>query len=189
MKIYVMRHGESVNNADNRLTGWADVALTERGVEQARLAGMKMRDVRFDAVFASDLVRARVTCETALPGCEYTLDSRLREMCLGEYENKRRNEIADIFPEEVRAAVANGGYSAVGGENYEEFLLRIRSFVDYLADKPYETVAVVAHAGVVRSFFDLTFGVKCFGRVSNPNCVIAVFNLNDGKLTLDAWNI
>ena len=184
-----MRHGESVNNADNRLTGWADVPLTELGVEQARVAGAKIRDVHFDAVFASDLVRARVTCETALPGCEYTVDSRLREMCLGRYENERRDEIAKIFPEEVRTAVASVGYSAVGGEDREQFLARIRSFIDDLADKPYERVAVFAHAGVVRSFFDLTFGTKCFGKLSNPNCMIAVFKLDDGRLTLDAWNI
>lgn len=189
MKIYVMRHGESVNNADNRLTGWADVPLTERGVEQARVASAKIRDVKFDAIFASDLARARVTCETALPGCEYTVDSRLREMCLGEYENKRRDEIASIFPEEVRAAVARDGYAVIGGEDREQFLARIRSFIDDLADKPYDTVAVFAHAGVVRSFFDLTFGTRCFGKISNPNCVIAVFGLESGKLTLDAWNI
>ena len=189
MKIYVMRHGESVNNADNRLTGWSDVPLTELGVEQARVAGEKMRAVRFDAVFASDLVRARVTCETVLPGCEYTLDSRLREMCLGRYENERRDEIASIFPEDVRATVAREGYSIVGGEDREQFLARIRSFIDDLADKPYDTVAVFAHAGVVRSFFDLTFGTRCFGKLSNPNCVIAVFKLESGKLTLDAWNI
>ena len=184
-----MRHGESVNNSENRLTGWADAPLTERGIEQARVASAKIRDVRFDAVFSSDLVRARVTCETALPGCEYTVDPRLREMCLGEYENKRRDEIASIFPEEVRAAVAKGGYSAVGGENYEQFLARIHSFLDDLADKPYGTVALFAHAGVVRGLFDSVFGTRCFGKISNPNCVIAVFNWNDGKLTLDAWNI
>ena len=189
MKIYVMRHGESVNNADNRLTGWADVPLTELGVEQARIAGAKMRDVRFDAVFSSDLVRARVTCETALPGFEYTLDARLREMCLGRYENERRDEITSLFSEEVRATVARDGYSIVGGEDREQFLSRIRSFIDDLADKHYGTVAVFAHAGVVRSFFDLTFGTRCFGKLSNPNCMIAVFNLKDGRLTLDAWNI
>ena len=184
-----MRHGESVNNSENRLTGWADAPLTERGIEQARVASAKIRDVKFDAVFASDLVRARVTCETALPGCEYTVDPRLREMCLGEYENKKRDEIKNIFPDEVRAAVMTSGYKVVGGEDREQFLARIKSFISDLADKPYETVAVFAHAGIVRSFFDLTFGVKCFGKVSNPNCVIAVFNLNDGDLTLDAWNI
>ena len=64
MKIYFMRHGESENNLNGRMTGWMDAPLTERGVEQARAASVKLRGITFDKVFSSDLVReiGRASC-------------------------------------------------------------------------------------------------------------------------------
>ncbi len=59
-KLILMRHGESVWNLENRFTGWKDVDLTEKGVEEARRAGRVLRDngVDFDLAYTSLLTRA-----------------------------------------------------------------------------------------------------------------------------------
>ena len=59
-KLILLRHGESVWNRDNRFTGWTDVDLSERGVEEARQAGRLLREegVAFDCCFTSVLKRA-----------------------------------------------------------------------------------------------------------------------------------
>ena len=59
-KLVLMRHGESVWNLENRFTGWKDVDLTEKGVEEARRAGRVLRDegVDFDLAYTSLLTRA-----------------------------------------------------------------------------------------------------------------------------------
>ena len=44
MKLVLLRHGESEANFENYWTGWLDVALTEKGMEQARTAGQKMKE-------------------------------------------------------------------------------------------------------------------------------------------------
>lgn len=60
MKIVLVRHGESVWNRENRFTGWADVDLSEQGVEEARRAGQLLRDegYEFDVAYTSLLKRA-----------------------------------------------------------------------------------------------------------------------------------
>lgn len=189
MKIYFMRHGESENNLNGRMTGWMDAPLTERGVEQARAASEKLRGIAFDKVFSSDLVRARLTCETVLPECEYTVDERLREINVGCFAGMTNAEIKEEFGDVLHDCYSTGDYSRFGGETRDEFWGRIRSFLADLEDKPYENVAVFAHAGLIRGVFNMLFGTACGGKIANPNCLVAVFELKDGDLTLIAWNI
>lgn len=66
--LYIMRHGQSTANRDNIFTGWSDVALTEKGILQARAAGEKLRKVgiQFDHVHTSYLKRAIDTTNIVL---------------------------------------------------------------------------------------------------------------------------
>ncbi|HOK52010.1 MAG TPA: 2,3-diphosphoglycerate-dependent phosphoglycerate mutase [Bacteroidales bacterium] len=59
-KIVLLRHGESVWNKENRFTGWTDVDLSEKGIEEARNAGrvLKQEGYTFDLAFTSTLKRA-----------------------------------------------------------------------------------------------------------------------------------
>ena len=62
-RLILVRHGQSVWNAANRFTGWTDVDLSEKGVEEADEAGLQLADIRFDVVHTSDLIRALRTAE------------------------------------------------------------------------------------------------------------------------------
>lgn len=68
MKLVIIRHGESEANKENYWTGWLDVNLTETGMQQAKLAGEKIRDsgIQFDAAYCSVLKRAIKTAEIIL---------------------------------------------------------------------------------------------------------------------------
>jgi 2,3-bisphosphoglycerate-dependent phosphoglycerate mutase len=59
-KIVFMRHGESTWNLENRFTGWTDVDLTEKGVNEAKIAGKVLKDAgfSFDLCYTSVLKRA-----------------------------------------------------------------------------------------------------------------------------------
>jgi len=67
-KIVVLRHGESIGNKENRFTGWTDVDLTPKGIEEARNAGKLLRDngFTFDIAYTSVLKRAIRTLWIAL---------------------------------------------------------------------------------------------------------------------------
>ena len=62
-RLILVRHGQSVWNAANRFTGWTDVDLSEKGVEEADEAGLQLADIRFDVIHTSDLIRAQRTAE------------------------------------------------------------------------------------------------------------------------------
>ena len=68
MELVFIRHGFSEWNAKNLFTGWRDVDLTERGMEEAKAAGKKLKDAgyEFDIAFTSVLTRAIKTCNIVL---------------------------------------------------------------------------------------------------------------------------
>lgn len=80
IKLVLARHGQSVWNLENKFTGWTDVPLSEKGIEEAKEAGriLKEKDFHFDIAFTSVLKRA-----------EDTLDYILKEMGEEDIEIKR----------------------------------------------------------------------------------------------------
>ena len=69
MKVFMVRHGESETNRNGLWTGWLDVSLTEKGREEALQVGKMLSKINFDKIYVSDLSRAKVTAEIALPSC------------------------------------------------------------------------------------------------------------------------
>src|SRR5437764_10926300 len=67
-KLVLLRHGESIWNKENRFTGWTDVDLSEKGMQEARLAGKLLREggYDFDVAYTSVLKRAIRTLWTVL---------------------------------------------------------------------------------------------------------------------------
>jgi 2,3-bisphosphoglycerate-dependent phosphoglycerate mutase len=65
-RLILLRHGESAWNLQNRFTGWVDVSLSAHGVDEAAATGELLRDVAFDAVFTSALLRAQDTAYEVL---------------------------------------------------------------------------------------------------------------------------
>lgn len=65
-KLILMRHGESMWNKLNFFTGWVDVPLSEKGIEEAFEGGKKIKDIPIDVVFTSTLIRAQETAVIAL---------------------------------------------------------------------------------------------------------------------------
>ncbi len=57
-RLVLLRHGESQWNLENRFTGWVDVPLSPRGIQEAKNAGEKLRSFMFDRAFTSVLARA-----------------------------------------------------------------------------------------------------------------------------------
>ncbi len=106
IKLVLLRHGESTWNRENRFTGWTDVPLTEKGVEEAKEAGqvLKKEGYDFDIVFTSVLKRATRTTEIAIK--ELGLDVpvkyswRLNERHYGALQGLNKSEMAAKFGEE-----------------------------------------------------------------------------------------
>jgi len=106
-KIVLLRHGESAWNKENRFTGWKDVDLTEKGIEEARAAGrlLAKEGFDFDFTFTSVLKRALRTLNFALEEMDRVWlpvekDWRLNERHYGALTGLNKAETAAKFGEE-----------------------------------------------------------------------------------------
>lgn len=187
--ILLARHGESDWNRAKRWQGHADRPLTELGREQARELATRLENTELDAVYASDLQRARETAEIA--AAPHGLDVRelpaLREVDVGAWSGLTRAEAAERYPEAYRRWEA-GGEGWDDGETYEELAERIVQAIMRIAgDHPGERVLVVTHGGSIRAVHAAALGVDVhtYRRIQRvePNATLSAVCIEDGRLT------
>ncbi|MDA9696008.1 2,3-diphosphoglycerate-dependent phosphoglycerate mutase [Euryarchaeota archaeon] len=159
--LVLIRHGQSIWNAQNRFTGWVDVDLSERGIEEAKDAGKLLENVQFDAVFASGLIRAQRTADIILEinkswdGEHVHHDSRLNERNYGDLQGRNKQECREEFgDEQVRLWRRSFKGQPPGGESLEMTAKRalpclVEDIVPLL--EVGETVLVAAHGNSLRS--------------------------------------
>ena len=112
-KLVLLRHGQSQWNLENRFTGWKDVPLTEKGINEANNAGhlLKKHNIKIDKVFSSVLERANKTAEIAMKVLEienlyengnliYEKNQNLNERDYGDLVGLNKAETADKFGKE-----------------------------------------------------------------------------------------
>lgn len=105
-KLVIIRHGESVWNKENIFTGWLDAPLSEKGIEQAQLAGkiLKEKGFSFDLAFTSVLRRAYDTLDLVLKEMELSVSIekswRLNERHYGGLQGKNKDEMRAKFGKE-----------------------------------------------------------------------------------------
>lgn len=135
MELLIVRHGESVANAEGRMQGQRDYPLSEAGQRQAALLGafLKNAGFRFDAAYTSPLERARATASvltSALGMAEAELAPELSELHAGHLQGLTQAEIAERFPGFLQRALTElGDFSEYGGESYAEVQARVKSLV------------------------------------------------------------
>ena len=156
--IYLMRHGETLWNSENRLQGQMDSPLTARGQDQVRAVARLLREeigdpTRF-AVISSPLGRARHSAELAcgelgLPPEAIREDARLKEVAFGRWEGLTFDEIAARDPERWRQRQRDRwGFVVPGGESYAQLSRRAGA---WFAEQDAEArLIVVCHGGVRR---------------------------------------
>jgi len=149
--LLLARHGETDWNREQRWQGHADPALNDTGRDQARALARSLAAEPPTAVWSSDLARSRETAEivAAELGLPVRLDSRLREVDVGEWSGLLWSEIEDRFPGGVARRQA-GGTGWEGGESFEAMRERVeQALSDVAAAHPDERVLVVTHGGPV----------------------------------------
>jgi 2,3-bisphosphoglycerate-dependent phosphoglycerate mutase len=102
--LFLIRHGQSTYNLENRFTGWKDVDLTELGRSQAIEAGNILNGIIFDSCYTSDLKRAHHTLELILNQMNHDpmihRDEALNERDYGDLIGQNKAEAAEKFGKE-----------------------------------------------------------------------------------------
>ncbi|HMM30807.1 MAG TPA: histidine phosphatase family protein [Clostridia bacterium] len=196
MECYLIRHGECEppceRNYDLNLRA-ANGPLTQRGIRQAHALAQRMEGVLFDAVFSSDLLRAK---ETARILCEKTgmvpvSSEAFREIDMGlvayrpwtdfpqEYQKWARHEEDLPYPQ---------------GENGEAVARRFFAQFAHIAQSGYSHVAIVCHGGVIRCAVCGVLGLPQQRRfllgdpVENCSVTVVKHNPQTGEYRLQSFN-
>ncbi len=160
--LVLLRHGESQWNLENRFTGWVDVPLTDRGREEARRAGRRLREsnIRFARCFTSMLVRAQETLDIVLEelgakDLPVERDQALNERHYGDLQGLNKAETAKKFGEkQVHLWRRSYDIAPPGGESLKDTAARtVPYFEQHIvpALRAGENVLVAAHGNSLRS--------------------------------------
>lgn len=159
-RLILLRHGESQWNLENRFTGWVDVPLSPRGVQEANNAGEKLRSYRFDRAFTSVLQRANDTLRLALEiigqqSIPTERDKALNERMYGELQGLNKAETAKKYGEDqVKIWRRSYDIRPPGGESLKDTAERVLPYYEK-AIKPHllrgETILIAAHGNSLRA--------------------------------------
>ena len=167
-KLVLLRHGQSQWNLENRFTGWKDVPLTEKGINEANNAGLllKKNDIKIDKIFSSVLQRANKTAEIAMKEAEmkhlfnnnqlnYTKDQSLNERDYGDLVGLNKAETADKFgKEQVHIWRRSYDISPPNGESLKDVVNRVSPYFEsnispLIVDE--KNILIAAHGNSLRA--------------------------------------
>lgn len=174
MKVYIVRHGQVPHNVLGKYNT-EDEDLTEIGIKQAERLREMIKDIHFDIVISSPLLRATHT-EYILTNYDDSIitDERLRERSCGTLSGEmlevtNREEYWNYFSK-IEYGI---------NENIKDFFRRVFDFLDWLKTKNYKSVLIVAHSGVSKAFSAYFEGIGD-GKFLNrglKNCEIKEYQL------------
>ena len=187
--ILLARHGESDWNRTKRWQGFADRPLTELGRRQASELGERLEDTELDAIYSSDLQRARETAEVVARMKSLTVETTpdLREVDVGSWSGLTRAEAETRYPE-AYARWLQGAEGWDDGETYDQLGERVVRAIQRIAkDHDGQRVLIVAHGGTIRAIHATALGVDVhtYRRIQRvePNATLSAVCVEDGHVT------
>jgi 2,3-bisphosphoglycerate-dependent phosphoglycerate mutase len=156
MKILFVRHGESVDDIEDRYGGSADFDLTEKGRDQVSESAKKISSLgeKFEMILSSPLKRAYQSAEiiSNVLGIEIEVFEYLKERNLnGVLTGLVRSEAKEKYPDLVE--IHNRWEYVDGSERTEDFNNRVKNAIKYLLEMKYDSLIAVTHGLFLRSFF------------------------------------
>lgn len=158
--LVLVRHGKSEWNALGKWTGWTDIGLSPEGVGEARLAGIQLKDIKFDQGFTSVLIRAKETLEEIKKTIEQvnlptTENEALNERNYGDFTGKNKWEVKEqVGEEEFQKIRRSWDYQLPNGESLKDVYTRV---IPYYKEailpklKSGKNVIIAAHGNSLRA--------------------------------------
>ncbi|MDH7479594.1 MAG: alpha-ribazole phosphatase [Syntrophomonadaceae bacterium] len=194
MRLWLVRHGETEWNRQARYQGHSDVPLNEEGMRQALKVAERLASEPVEAVYSSDLSRARVTAEiiAARHGAPLYVREVLRESNYGQWEGMSFKEIRERFPGSIERWLDDPeGSRPPGGESLGEVRTRaLAAIKEIQARHPEDTVVVVTHGGVIAMLLmtylgeDSSFLRRFFGK----NASVSLIELEGDRAEVVCWS-
>jgi len=182
MLLYLVRHGQSLFNAERRIQGQVDVRLSPFGIRQSAALAAAFRSLPIEAIYSSPLARAIETAEPIADALRLAIhtDDRLKEINAGVFQGVLWSEIeqhsADLA---VRWKQQDPDFVIPGGESRRQLAERGRAAFDAIKAAGNRQAIVVAYGGV------LAGALKSLLRVPMESSPFSFYNASISKV---AWN-
>jgi broad specificity phosphatase PhoE len=185
--FYIVRHGETENNRARRLSGWVDTPLTDNGLEPTKTVIEKLKNVRIDEMYSSDVGRAFITAYVLARGLSFTKEIKrlagLREVNYGDAANMFSAEAYEQYPLLDR----DTHYIPPNGESLEHMQKRVFKTTEGLNKKHTDkAILLVCHSGVMAALRASHIG-QDFGEhnisEAYPHDYVGMFTFADGVVT------
>ena len=159
-QLVIFRHGQSTWNLENKFTGWVDVELSPKGIEEAKAVGLKLNGYTFDYAYASALKRAQNTLSLALEASKHQpLDARydqaLNERMYGDLQGLNKEETAEKYgSEQVKIWRRSFDVPPPNGESLKDTAARVIPYFESEIIpklKAGKNVVIAAHGNSLRA--------------------------------------
>ncbi|SDK69733.1 alpha-ribazole phosphatase [Natronincola ferrireducens] len=193
-KLYLIRHGETEENANRRFCGWTDVSLNQLGKSQALRLTNAFKNIEIDVMYTSNLRRAKETAEAIKGDKNYPIHeiTSLRELNFGRVEGLTIEEIQKNYPEVYREL--ENDYVRVkfpDGESLQEMHERVVNALEEILHQHREKhIAIIAHSGVIRSMVAhlITGNISYHWNFKVDHCSISIIEKHGDFCVLTALN-
>lgn len=151
MKIFLIRHGETTGDLEDRYGGNYDDHLTTQGREQLQETALKLSGKDIQIIFTSSLIRARESAEiiqTQL-SCNIEVVEGVQERSYGVLAGLTKTEALERYPEVVEAH-KNPENTDPEGESLIDFQTRTLEAFKNIFSKDYSTIVIVSHGGPIK---------------------------------------
>lgn len=179
-KVIFIRHGETEWNFLGKYQGQAEVPLTEKGREQARLLAKNFPSDKLDAIYSSDLSRAMETAGFVADrfNIKVNPEPAFREMNFGDWEGLTYKEISARWQGEMEQFLKRPDILKVpNGENFPSLQQRATTkLYELIAKHDGQIIAVTAHGGVLRTLLAdaLEMPLKNIWRIRQENTAVSI---------------
>lgn len=199
IKIYMVRHGETEWNKDNKTQGMKDIPLTDKGKRQAMLLAKSLSDVHFDKIYSSDLLRAYDTAKTIsdVNKTEIEINKNFREVNFGKWEGMTPSQIDEYYPEEHKLWINSPQLIRLpGGETLNEASERASNALNKILDGYIQknvqnrSLLIVAHSGIIKLLILASLGIDVskYNRLRQDNTALNIVRFYGKKGVLQAFN-
>lgn len=195
MKIYIIRHGETEWNKVCRLQGHSDVPLNENGIQVAKLTAEGMKDISFDRVFTSPLIRAAETARIIVGDRQIPVivEPRLQEISFGSLEGLVHRPEAGIIGDVQLVNFFEHPEQYVcpeSGESIEQLMKRTSTFLrEVIHTEAYEqeTILIACHGAALRGLLSAVKPIPIAdfwkGGVQK-NCGVTILESHNGTVSI-----
>lgn len=154
MKLYCIRHGESINNA-KKLHQGENTPLSEIGESQAKLLAHRFKTIPIDLIIASPYRRTRQTAQAIadLTGHDIEIEPLIHEIKNPDIiiDKPYHSQESQDFRQAAKENINNPNWHYADEENYHDLIERVRQFLYQVIQRPENFLAVVTHGHVLRT--------------------------------------